>query len=61
MNRKPEWALTIQEANRLHSLSLDLDHWAEAIRCPERDSGGVRCTADRKPEHKHRWNKEDMP
>lgn len=50
------------------SNAFDLERQAKAqferaidLRCPTRDSGGARCTADARPEHAHRYREEDLP
>ena len=57
---KAEWSrrlglvLSVGERfNRARSL-------AQALRCDALDSGGARCTADARPEHRHRYHSADL-
>jgi hypothetical protein len=58
---KPLWSLVMEWAATLERNANMLRERALAIRCPVRDLGGARCTADAQPEHEHRHEQEDLP
>lgn len=61
MSAGPEWSDLIMRARNLRVRALELEAIAEATRCPERESGGVRCTLDGTSEHQCRISQDDLP
>lgn len=59
---KPKWARLAQEAAALAEQAKELADSATDLRCKAKESGGLRCTADRgEYPHIHRISKEDLP
>ncbi len=58
---KPEWARRTEYHKRMIEIAERGLKAAAALRCPERESGGAQCTADAKPDHRHRCHEADLP
>lgn len=58
---KPEWSKRVEHHDRMIRAAHLALQMAHHLRCTERDSGGAQCTADAKPEHRHRYHEEDLP
>ena len=57
----PAWAATMRGARELEQEAERWRRHALDLQCDVEESGGARCTADREPEHAHRYRQEDLP
>lgn len=63
MSKKPAWATLLREALEIEKAADRVRGFSLNMRCSEEIDvlGGTRCSADKYPEHEHRWDREDLP
>lgn len=55
------WAELLMMAREMGRDAQRLAETADGYRCAQRESGGMRCTADGLPTHDHRYDEEELP
>jgi hypothetical protein len=59
--QKPQWAQVRERAGALFDEAEQLVAESKALRCPVHDSVNTRCSADKDPDHVHRYEAGDFP